>query len=94
MKTQKTCFAENVWSGSEVQPPGSRAHQLLRHGMDPRVRFLFKSLVYMGKDYPAQSGGYAAFIVRAKTAFRKTPVQSETDLEQALAKGSYIVKGM
>lgn len=62
--------------------------------MNPKVRLLFKQLLYMGKDYPIESGGYSKFSNSLKGAFRKTPVNSEEDLTQALKKGEYIIKGM
>ncbi|QWU85983.1 hypothetical protein CA3LBN_000201 [Candidozyma haemuli] len=60
--------------------------------MNPKVRSLFKQLLYMGKDYPIESGGYSKFSNSLKGAFRKTPVNSEEDLTQALKKGEYIIK--
>ncbi|SGZ52382.1 CIC11C00000002968 [Sungouiella intermedia] len=62
--------------------------------MDPRVRQLFKLLLYMGKEYPQESGGYAKFSQGLKRAFRSTSIQSEEDMTKALAKGEYITKGM
>lgn len=61
--------------------------------MNPQIRQLFKLLLYMGKDYPAESGGYQKFSRSLKAAFRKTPVNSEEDLNKALQKGEYITKG-
>ncbi|ODV66224.1 hypothetical protein HYPBUDRAFT_153679 [Hyphopichia burtonii NRRL Y-1933] len=62
--------------------------------MDPKIRQLFKTLVYMGKDYPVDLGGYPKFIEMAKRGFRNTRVENDHDLTQALAKGNYIIKGM
>lgn len=59
--------------------------------MDPRVRQLFKTLVYMGKDYPEALGGRAKFMRVLKQKFRQ-PVQ-ENDLDKALAHGEHVVKG-
>ncbi|KAJ8144474.1 hypothetical protein OY671_002412 [Metschnikowia pulcherrima] len=60
--------------------------------MDPRVRQLFKQLVYMSKEYPVESGGYAKLMQQAKRAFRNTDVGNADDLNRALAKGDYIIK--
>lgn len=62
--------------------------------MDPRVRLLFKNLLYMGKEYPAQSGGYEKFSRQLKRAFRNTPAQTPAEMESALQKGEYVTKGM
>lgn len=62
--------------------------------MNPQIRQLFKNLLYMGKDYPAESGGYGTFSSKLKNAFRKTPVDSEELLKRALDKGEYVIKGM
>ena len=61
--------------------------------MDPRIRQLFKQLVYMSKEYPGESGGYAKLMQQAKRAFRNTDVGNADDLNRALAKGDYIIKG-
>lgn len=62
--------------------------------MDPKVRLLFKQLLYMGKDYPAELGGYAKFSTSLKTAFRTTSVKSGPEMDKAMEKGQYIIKGM
>lgn len=62
--------------------------------MDPRARQLFKQLLYMGKDYPHELGGYLKFSRNLKLAFRGTSITTEDDLKQALAKGEYVIKGM
>lgn len=46
----------------------------------------------MGKDYPAESGGYGKFTNSLKSAFRKTPANTEEELDKALEKGDYIIK--
>ncbi|OBA19761.1 hypothetical protein METBIDRAFT_32833 [Metschnikowia bicuspidata var. bicuspidata NRRL YB-4993] len=61
--------------------------------MDPRVRQLFKQLVYMAKEYPAESGGYSRLVGQAKRAFRGTEIGHADDMHRALSKGEYIVKG-
>lgn len=62
--------------------------------MDPRVRLLFKQLLYMGKEYPVESGGYGKFSRQLKTAFHKTPVVAHEDMEKALARGQFVTSGM
>lgn len=62
--------------------------------MNPQVRQLYKQLLYMAKDYPAESGGYQKLVAQCKLQFRKTPIETTVQLEQALAKGDYIIKGM
>lgn len=61
--------------------------------MDPKVRLLFRQLLYMGKDYPLELGGYAKFSSSLKKAFRSTTIDSPQGLEKALDKGQYIIKG-
>lgn len=61
--------------------------------MDPKVRLLFKQLLYMGKDYPAELGGYAKFSTSLKTAFRSTSINSGSDMTRAMEKGQHIMKG-
>lgn len=60
--------------------------------MDPRVRALYRTLLFMGKDYPIQSGGYKKFQNKLKLAFLNTTINNEQDLQVALDKGDYIVK--
>lgn len=62
--------------------------------MDPRARQLFKQLLYMGKEYPQQLGGYLKFSRNLKLAFRGTSITTEEEMKQALAKGQYVIKGM
>lgn len=62
--------------------------------MRPEVRALFKQLLYMGREYPAESGGYTKFSAALKAAFRKTPASTLRELQAALEKGEYVVKGM
>lgn len=62
--------------------------------MNPKVKSLFKTLLYMGKDYPIKSGGYDKFSGSLKSAFRKTTVTNKEELEEALKKGEYVIKGM
>lgn len=62
--------------------------------MDPRVRLLFKQLLYMGKEYPAESGGYAKFAERLKAAFRNTNADTAQSMDKALEKGQHVTKGM
>lgn len=60
--------------------------------MDPRIRQLYRQLLFMGRDYPVQSGGYGKFRTQLKRSFEKTEVVSEEQLQKALAKGDYVVK--
>lgn len=60
--------------------------------MDPRVRQLYKTLLYMGKEYPPALGGYLKFKPILKRNFQSTPVANETELNNALDKGRYIIK--
>ncbi|CAG90154.2 DEHA2G03608p [Debaryomyces hansenii CBS767] len=60
--------------------------------MNSQVRYLYKTLIYMGKDYPARSGGYQKFRRQLKAQFVNSPVRNEQDLAAALAKGEYIIK--
>ncbi|GBL50555.1 hypothetical protein ACI3LY_001698 [Candidozyma auris] len=60
--------------------------------MNPKVRSLFKQLIYMGKDYPADSGGYSKFSNNLKNAFRNTPANTEEELEAALKRGEYVIE--
>jgi hypothetical protein len=62
--------------------------------MNSQVRYLYKTLIYMGKDYPARLGGYQKFRRQLKAQFVNSPVRNEQDLAAALAKGEYIIKGM
>lgn len=62
--------------------------------MDPRVRQLFRSLLYMGKEYPAESGGYLKFSQKLKRSFRSTPGATPEEVDRALEKGQYVIKGM
>lgn len=48
----------------------------------------------MGKEYPAESGGYAAFSRKLKHSFRNTPGSTAQEVDKALEKGQYVVKGM
>lgn len=56
--------------------------------MNIEVRQLFKQLLYMGKDYPVELGGYDKFSKVLKKKFRTTPTADD----QALEKGQYIIK--
>lgn len=47
----------------------------------------------MGKDYPADSGGYSKFSNNLKNAFRNTPANTEEELEAALKRGEYVIEG-
>lgn len=60
--------------------------------MDSRIRGMYRTLLYMGKEYPAQSGGYQTFQKKLKLAFVNTPISNEQELKLALEKGEYIVK--
>lgn len=60
--------------------------------MDPRVRQLFKQLVYMAKEYPIESGGYGKIVNGAKKQFRTTKISHTEDMDKALQKGEYIIK--
>lgn len=62
--------------------------------MDPRVRHLYKLLTYMARDYPIESGGPAKFMGLCRKRFRQTKISNEEQLQMALAKGDYIIKGM
>lgn len=56
-----------------------------------RVLYLYKELVYMGRDYPA---GYSFFIQRLRQAFRKKSILTDpVEIEKGLALGEYIKKG-
>lgn len=61
--------------------------------MRPEVRQLYKALLYMGREYPEGSGGYAKFAVMLKRAFRGAVVRDEDDLQKALEKGEFVKKG-
>ncbi|KAK6458665.1 uncharacterized protein RJT20DRAFT_123707 [Scheffersomyces xylosifermentans] len=60
--------------------------------MDPRIRSLYRNLLFMGKEYPVSSGGYPKFRRQLKQAFQKSIVESEEDLQNALSRGDYITK--
>lgn len=60
--------------------------------MDPRIRQLYKNLLFMGKDYPINLGGYEKFRRILKTKFQTTPVTNESELKNALDQGNYIIK--
>lgn len=62
--------------------------------MNSKVRQLYKNLLFMGRDYPEQSGGYVKFRKVLKRNFQTTEIHGEEDLERALTKGKYIEKGM
>lgn len=62
--------------------------------MNLKVRNLYKTLLYMGKEYPIESGGYPKFIKGLKKSFQSTRIENEQDLTNALGKGDYIIKGM
>lgn len=62
--------------------------------MDPRIRTLFKLLLYMGKEYPAESGGYTKFSRLLKQSFNQTAADTPEQLAAALKKGEYMIKGM
>jgi len=54
-----------------------------------RVVQLYKTLLYMGRDYPQ---GYDYFRVRCHGAFMKNKDLSPEATEEWIAKGDYIVK--
>ncbi|ODV78359.1 uncharacterized protein CANTADRAFT_53237 [Suhomyces tanzawaensis NRRL Y-17324] len=60
--------------------------------MDPRVRNLYRNLLYMGRDYPVQSGGYGKFRQVLKKSFQSTRAENEQDMAAALEKGEYVTK--
>lgn len=67
-----------------------RAHAVAPTGtMDPRVRQLYRTLVWMGRDYP---GGIGNYRTKLKRAFKRTPAATEKEMEAALAKGDYVIK--
>lgn len=56
-----------------------------------RVLYLYKELVYMGKDYPA---GYEFFIKKLRVAFKnKSTMTDPVEIERALGFGDFIKKG-
>jgi len=60
--------------------------------MDPKIRQLYKTLLYMGRDYPAQSGGYTKFRLALKSGFQNTQVSTSDDLDRAVKKGEFVIK--
>jgi len=60
--------------------------------MDPRVRQLYRVLLFMGREYPTQSGGYSKFRAGLKSKFQTTKITTENDMIQALARGEYVQK--
>lgn len=60
--------------------------------MNLKVRNLYKTLLYMGKEYPQELGGYPKFQKSLKQAFMNTKINDETELNNALDKGNYIIK--
>ncbi|KAK6198100.1 uncharacterized protein RJT21DRAFT_122968, partial [Scheffersomyces amazonensis] len=60
--------------------------------MDPRIRQAYRTLLYMGKEYPQKSGGYDKFRRVLKLNFQSTKVENESELVQALEKVEYIKK--
>lgn len=60
--------------------------------MNHQVRQLFKQLLYMGKEYPQELGGYLKFSRVLKKNFRTTEANDEHQLTKALEKGQYIIK--
>lgn len=56
-----------------------------------RVLYLYKELVYMGKDYPA---GYPFFVQKLRQAFRKKAgISDSAEIEKGLLFGEFIKKG-
>lgn len=77
-----------------LHTPSSLSHPIhpLLLTMDPRVRHLYKTLLYMGKDYPPSLGGYHKFKRVIKSKFQTTPINNHTDMINALNQGEYIIK--
>lgn len=61
--------------------------------MNSHVRQLYKTLLYMGKEYPEKLGGYAKFRKVLKKNFQSTPISNPQELKEALNKGKFVEKG-
>lgn len=46
----------------------------------------------MGKEYPEELGGYTKFKRVLKDNFQNTKIHNQTELNNALDKGDYIIK--
>lgn len=56
-----------------------------------KALYLYKELVYMGKDYPA---GYDFFIKKLRSAFRNRSTMTDpVEIEKAIGFGDFIKKG-
>ncbi|ODQ78276.1 hypothetical protein BABINDRAFT_39767 [Babjeviella inositovora NRRL Y-12698] len=62
--------------------------------MDPRVRQLYKSLLWMGRDYPySRRQGIKYFRTKLHRAFMsQSHLQHELDIIRALHRGEYVIK--
>ncbi|ODQ60081.1 hypothetical protein WICANDRAFT_29884 [Wickerhamomyces anomalus NRRL Y-366-8] len=58
--------------------------------MDPRVRNLYKRLLWIGRDYPQ---GYDYFKGKLRKGFIKNRQLEGQEVEKALEKGEFIYKG-
>lgn len=58
------------------------------------VRQWYKTLLFMGREYPEQSGGYKKFRVVLKKHFQNTPAGTDVEFQKAIEKAEYAEKGM
>lgn len=56
--------------------------------MDPRIRQLYKRLIFLGRDYPR---GLTDARNKLQSAFKR-PLAENTSLEQALGRGEYVAR--
>ncbi|CAH2356004.1 hypothetical protein CLIB1423_42S00342 [[Candida] railenensis] len=56
------------------------------------VRQWYKTLLFMGREYPEQSGGYKKFRVVLKKHFQSTPADTEVQFQKAIEKAEYAEK--
>ena len=57
--------------------------------MDPRVRQLYKKLLFIGREYPA---GYEKFRAGCKAAFLKKRDLPADQVQKAIEHGEYVYK--
>ena len=58
------------------------------------VREWYKRLLFMGREYPDQSGGYNKFRVVLKKHFKSTPAGTDEEFGRAIAKAEHAEKGV
>lgn len=58
--------------------------------LHPQVRNLYKTLLYIGRDYPA---GYTYFRTKLKSAFMKNKsLSTESEIQSAIHRGEFVMK--